>query len=467
MEKDCFYISNKNFMSIFDQLSHEEHPPLLLELSQPLIRKLSNAYIEYGSPATLIHEGNHIDGFMMVSDTILFFREIDSQGKIIMLWEISFAKMIRSETIIQKVKRFSYFFEKRDQNMTFSVDDNHHSDIWREILGPKVLNMDIHMHFTPKSTLGEGGFGKVFLVERKSDHKMFAAKAFKKSGLIQKPHRIGMIKTETELLIDLRHPNIVSFEEAHETFNTIYIIMEYIRGVPLIKTIGDKPVDTAQRRKIMKDLLNALVYLRNRRIIHRDIKPDNIIITPSLEVKLIDFGVGFYLCGKENEEQKKVGTVGYVAPEIMAQNNEEPILYDTRCDLYSAGIIHYCLIIGRSPFDSGSRDDVLMNNLKAIVDFSHPNFCVCSESEMYAIKSLLEKDPELRLKIQDVLTLDFFNCEYDKDTDLEDSQSNESSSIGEIRHFNSMERINKHALADKKYQDDKRKTRSHCWDSIK
>ena len=101
--------------------------------------------------------------------------------------------------------------------------------------------------------------------------------------------------------------------------------------------------------KIIQDCLSGLSYLDSKNIMHRDIKPENIIYRKEEEKWVLgDFG----LAAKSNEEYiyNKCGTMGYIAPEIMEMNEENPKRYSQECDIYSLGIIAYTLVIGSLPF---------------------------------------------------------------------------------------------------------------------
>jgi len=150
-----------------------------------------------------------------------------------------------------------------------------------------------------------------------------------------------MVMNEILSLRKLNHVNIVKLHEIQELDNDIVLIMDYVSGERLFDTIvkskGGMPESDVAH--IMKQLFSVLSYLQYRDVIHRDFKPENILITKTksdgYQIKLIDFGLATFFSNKR-DQQKKGGTAGYVAPEIL---NNEP--YNFKVDLYSVGVIMY------------------------------------------------------------------------------------------------------------------------------
>ena len=119
------------------------------------------------------------------------------------------------------------------------------------------------------------------------------------------------------MIRDLEHPNIVPYFGTFETGSYIVIIMQYIDGKPILDLSSQEKIPAAKRRYLMSQLLGILSYLKNKRVVHRDIKPDNILVGKDLKLTLLDFGVSCLMCDLEGTTSKRVGTLGYVAPEIL------------------------------------------------------------------------------------------------------------------------------------------------------
>ena len=200
--------------------------------------------------------------------------------------------------------------------------------------------------------IGEGEFGKVYMA--KWNHTQVVAKVINDNVPIEKK---DLFIKELDILTRLHHPNIVQF--LGYVSNPFIIVMEYLPQGELLKFINNNRLLTNKKKmKICLDILRAIAYLHNRKpnyVIHRDIKPQNIVLSPSGKAKLLDFGISRvfknYLpkknssenfisdyAGEETKEEtdltKFVGSVRYMSPEIKDSN-----IYTFKTDIWSAGII--------------------------------------------------------------------------------------------------------------------------------
>jgi len=150
---------------------------------------------------------------------------------------------------------------------------------------------------------------------------------------------------EIDIMKSLDHENIIKLYEVHETENSIYLVLELIQGRSLQEVLK-KPSfkDEYSEVKVVnmiRSILDALAYLSSKGIMHRDLKPDNILLDKESKVKIADFGLATIVDLPEYIF-KKCGTPGYIAPEVFkydAKNHSTN--YDQRCDVFSAGCIFY------------------------------------------------------------------------------------------------------------------------------
>jgi calcium/calmodulin-dependent protein kinase I len=151
------------------------------------------------------------------------------------------------------------------------------------------------------------------------------------------------------MLKQLDHPNIIRFHGIYETDNLIYLITEYLSGGTLEDFMRNKATLLGDFiTKIVSDVLSVLQYLQKLRIMHRDLKPQNIILRESDQCWVIaDFGLA--ACTDKQLLFDQCGTMGYIAPEILGENTKDRT-YDFSCDLYSLGVVAYNLIVGCLPF---------------------------------------------------------------------------------------------------------------------
>lgn len=167
-------------------------------------------------------------------------------------------------------------------------------------------------------------------------------------------------KTEAKSAARLQHPNIVSVYDSDRDGNVAFLVMEFIQGEDL-KHHLDRGVrfQLDQSVAIVRDLLSALDYAHRQNVIHRDVKPANLLLEPSGRVKLTDFGVARIQDSNEatRTQGSIVGTLKYMAPEQVQGHS-----VDARTDLFAAGVVLYQLLTGRRPFDD-DNDFAIMHQI--------------------------------------------------------------------------------------------------------
>ena len=210
-------------------------------------------------------------------------------------------------------------------------------------------------------SLGSGAFGEVRLVTHKHTGHERAVKIFRKSTYPSK-REISKLQSEIEILRTLDHPNIIQIYEYFDDPKRFYIIMEKCEGGELYSQIVRQSSFTEQdAQRIIRQLVSAVSYLHSHKIVHRDVKPENILFEypdDLSSIKLIDFGVASFF--EESQRMKEpVGTFYYAAPEVMGKD------YDSKCDMWSIGIIAFLLLTGRPPFEQAD-DSVITDKVKAL-----------------------------------------------------------------------------------------------------
>ena len=203
-------------------------------------------------------------------------------------------------------------------------------------------------HYNILSKLASGGMANVFLALDTNTGTNVAIKILKEE--VSDKEKI-LERFSQEGLLNLEHPSIVKILDAGVNENTPYIVMEYVEGSDLeelIKTKGRLPLGEAL--SVFGQLLSALAYVHNKGIIHRDIKPKNILIDKSGKVKLTDFGIA-----KSLSSHVKTSTGGYLgAPAYSSPEQMDGLTVDNRSDIYSLGITLYEMLSGVTPFSSTS-----------------------------------------------------------------------------------------------------------------
>jgi hypothetical protein len=209
--------------------------------------------------------------------------------------------------------------------------------------------------------LGRGGMGAVYLARDETLERLVAIKVLppEKGGDADSRERF---RREARTAARLTHPSIVPLHGFGEVEGLLYLVMGYVRGEPLtarMRREGALPADDA--RGIVADVAEALDYAHRQGVVHRDVKPDNIMIEDETgRALLTDFGIAKGPGGGPPVTQAGgiVGTPHYMSPE---QASGQPL--DGRTDIYSLGIVAYALLAGRVPFEGALHQDVLVQHL--------------------------------------------------------------------------------------------------------
>lgn len=211
-------------------------------------------------------------------------------------------------------------------------------------------------------TLGKGAMGTVYLAkDTTAGSKLVAIKEIRPEFLMN-AKLMARFKQEIQTLSKLHHPAIVHMMEAFEEAGSQYLVMEYVEGNTLEKMVDAQgPLSEIQAIQILCELLNALAYAHSQGIIHRDIKPGNVIITPSGKPKLLDFGIAKDLNASGLTTGRVImGTGGYVSPE-----QAEGLHLDHRTDIYSLGCVLFFMLTGTHPYTRPKEADSLHLDIPA------------------------------------------------------------------------------------------------------
>lgn len=197
--------------------------------------------------------------------------------------------------------------------------------------------------------IGEGGMGKVY----KALHPTLKRSIILKQLSISSEKTLAKrFKREARIMIDFRNENIVQVYDHFREGSAYYIAMEYIDGISLEDLITKKKrICPMAALIILNEVAKGLKYAHDKGVVHRDIKPDNVLISKTGRVKLVDFGIA--TARKDNEEEitqtgAVMGTPAYMSPEQLASTKT----VDKRSDIYSLGVMFYKMVTGVRPFPS-------------------------------------------------------------------------------------------------------------------
>ena len=250
--------------------------------------------------------------------------------------------------------------------------------------------------------LGKGGFAKCYEMKRMDNGRLFAAKIFDKKGLSNGRSKKKLIN-EIKIHKKLNNPNIVGFEKFFEDKDNVYILLELCSNQTLNELVKRrKRLGELEVQCYSLQIIRALKYIHNHRIIHRDLKLGNLFLTSKLELKLGDFGLAAKLEYDGQRRKTVCGTPNYVAPEILEKKNG----HSYEVDIWSLGVVIYTMLFGVPPFDAND-EKIICKKIK-MNSYKFPDNIKVDPSAKKLISSLLNLDPSKRPSLDAIIEHDFF-----------------------------------------------------------
>ncbi len=263
-------------------------------------------------------------------------------------------------------------------------------------LGTHVAQV-LSANYELETEVGRGGMGIVYCARDRRLKREIAIKVLPPELSFRADIRQRFLR-EAETAAQLSHPNIVPIYTVEERDNLVYFVMAYIKGDNLGQRLQQHgPIPPVEVRRILREVADALAYAHHRNVIHRDIKPDNIIIDEETGRAMVtDFGIARALTDSGDSRLTAtgmaIGTPAYMSPEQSAGDHA----IDGRSDLYSLGVVGYQMLCGQPPFVANNTPSMLVKHLseKPIpVDERWPDLPL---DLARAVMICLEKDPNDR-----------------------------------------------------------------------
>uniref|UniRef100_A0A914WKZ2 non-specific serine/threonine protein kinase n=1 Tax=Plectus sambesii TaxID=2011161 RepID=A0A914WKZ2_9BILA len=255
--------------------------------------------------------------------------------------------------------------------------------------------------------VSNGAYGAVYLVRHRETRQRFALKKMSKQSLMLR-NQIDQVYAERDILTFTDNPFVVSFYGSFETKHHLCMLMEYVEGgdcAALLKNAGTLPADLT--RLYIAETVLAIEYLHSYGIVHRDMKPDNLLITAMGHIKLTDFGLskiglmnrttlvyegGLDVADTQQFKDKQLcGTPEYIAPEVILRQG-----YGKPVDWWALGVILYEFLVGIVPFIGNTPEELFANVISEDIVFPTDEEAMSEEAEDL-VRHLLEKNPLERL----------------------------------------------------------------------
>jgi serine/threonine protein kinase len=240
-----------------------------------------------------------------------------------------------------------------------------------ESLGPWLSNLEkmailteIEEDFRFVKQIGDGSFATVHLAIKLSNSTKCAIKSIQKASLAS-PITKQLLTTEIRTLRKINHPNVVKIHRVYEEAEIVHLVMELAQGTTLLDLICyqeflEEPIAAV----IAKQLLETIRDCHAMGVVHRDLKLENVMVTPEYKIQLIDFGMCATVPPGTESIRGICGSPGYIAPEICTRD-----CYGMKVDLFSIGVITYVLICGELPFNGRNIEKKLEANVKCKLKF--------------------------------------------------------------------------------------------------
>ena len=205
------------------------------------------------------------------------------------------------------------------------------------------------------AVLGKGNFGKVMLAEEKVHHNLFAVKILKKEFILEN-EELESIRAEKRVFMTInnaRHPFLVGLHACFQSEERLYFVMDYISGGDLMWHIQRQQFSEQRAKLYACEILLALEFFHQHDVVYRDLKLDNILLTPDGHVKLADYGLCKEAIGFGVSTNTFCGTPEFMAPEILLEKD-----YTRAVDWWAFGVLIYEMLLGQAPFKGHDEDEI-------------------------------------------------------------------------------------------------------------
>lgn len=368
-----------NFKSIFES----ELPSKIVQKIQETIYIKKNLLVQRGTliinknnksnsqkKCLIVLTSSHIYYACCVVEDTIEYLCIKSKAKINISWLRSI--FYRKKNQVKGENQFFFELVIGKKSVVFSSFNYEEFNRWVMNISYLTLQNNFYKKYRIESEIGYGGSARVYKIIDTNTGQAYSCKKFDKERIRYGREFKDLLNEITILRTLKNHPNILDLLEIQETEHSVYIITELLEGGKVI--VHDKKYTIYDIKSIATAVLSALVHMNSHHIMHRDLKPHNILLKykdrPLQEnsIKIIDFGLSAFY---NNNEQlyKNCGTVGYLAPENIARSKE--ITLNPVSDIFTLGIILYNALTGTRLFIRSDEQSTILANKRADINYSH------------------------------------------------------------------------------------------------
>jgi len=258
--------------------------------------------------------------------------------------------------------------------------------------------------YTRGKLLGKGGFAKVYKVTSCDTNKEYAVKIVPKANLIKSRAR-QKLQTEIKIHRSMRHANVCEYKHFFEDKTNCYILLELCSNHSMNEMIKRrKSLTEEETRMLMMQIIEAVSFMHDCNVIHRDLKLGNLFLSKSMNIKVGDFGLACRVDSSDEKRKTICGTPNYIAPEVI-QGDKEKRGHSFEVDIWSMGVICFTMLVGKPPYES---KDVKSTYRRILAnEYSFPVNKV-GEDARSLIASMLQTDPKMRPSLDEICQHAFF-----------------------------------------------------------
>lgn len=243
--------------------------------------------------------------------------------------------------------------------------------------------------------LGKGGFASVYRARCLRNGMEVAIKMIDKK-LMQAAGMVGRVRQEVAIHSRLKHPAILEVYTFFEDSNYVYLVLELCHNGELqryLKMQRSCALSEQQAGRIIRQVVQGLLYLHSYQILHRDMSLSNLLLTKDMQVKIADFGLATRLTRPDEKHLTMCGTPNYISPEVATRSS-----HGLEADVWSLGCMLYTLLVGKPPFDT----DAVKSTLTRVVMADYVMPSNLSNNAKDLIDKLLKKNPKDRIRLRDI-----------------------------------------------------------------
>jgi calcium-dependent protein kinase len=245
--------------------------------------------------------------------------------------------------------------------------------------------------------IGKGCFSTVYKAQNRINQQL---RAIKMGPANKQELKHNM---EVEILKRMTHPNIIEVYEAYQDNKNVYIVSELCSGSELFDVIlKRKTFDEEDAARVMHQLLSAINYCHTNGVVHRDIRPENIIVDSKLNLKIVDWTTARFFDKSQLMSVVKGVSSYYLSPEVLSG------VYDEKCDIWSIGVILYVLLCGYPPFNGSNMEEIVQKIQMGQFCFPDEDWLAVSDEAKHLVTLMLTYNPNMRPSAESCLSHTWF-----------------------------------------------------------